>query len=217
MIDLDSTFAKLLGRQPSDRERQNLYRVKDALDLQDNDALWAILLALETYDTMFRKYPEMVATRVTQTVDEVRVLMAEIAETESQKALGALADAVARTGERLASRSVNIWRWQIMGMVWLGFTAFGALCVLVGAVLASGHLPYWAIPAANQNFAQTLLGVIARTPAGWLAALGGCTATAMTAWRIRNETSRAEVAALVCGAVFLGLSTSLMLWPVFIT
>ena len=39
MSDLDDSFAKLLGRQPSDAERQNLYRVRDALGLKNNDAL----------------------------------------------------------------------------------------------------------------------------------------------------------------------------------
>ena len=33
MSDLDDSFAKLLGRQPSDAERQSLYRVRDALGL----------------------------------------------------------------------------------------------------------------------------------------------------------------------------------------
>ena len=36
---LDDSFAKLLGRQPSDAERQQLYRVRDALELKNNDAV----------------------------------------------------------------------------------------------------------------------------------------------------------------------------------
>ena len=34
MSDPDDSFAKLLGRQPSDAERQSLYRVRDALGLK---------------------------------------------------------------------------------------------------------------------------------------------------------------------------------------
>jgi hypothetical protein len=40
MSELDDSFAKLLGRQPSDAERQQLYTVRDALGLKNNDALW---------------------------------------------------------------------------------------------------------------------------------------------------------------------------------
>ena len=47
MSDLDDSFAKLLGRQPSDAERQSLYRVRDALGLKNNDALWLVLMKMK--------------------------------------------------------------------------------------------------------------------------------------------------------------------------
>ena len=53
MSDLDDSFAKLLGRQPSDAERQSLYRVRDALGLKNNDALWLVLMALQHYQGQY--------------------------------------------------------------------------------------------------------------------------------------------------------------------
>ena len=49
MSELDDSFAKLLGKQPSDSERQHLYRVRDALDLKNHDAIWMILMALQHF------------------------------------------------------------------------------------------------------------------------------------------------------------------------
>ena len=37
MSELDDSFARLLGRQPTDKERQALYRVRDALRLKSTD------------------------------------------------------------------------------------------------------------------------------------------------------------------------------------
>ena len=54
---VSTAFEKLLGRQPSVAEREQLYRVKSALDLQDNDALWMILIVLQSYDALYRRVP----------------------------------------------------------------------------------------------------------------------------------------------------------------
>jgi hypothetical protein len=57
MSELDESFAKLLGRQPTDTERQSLYRVRDALGLKNNDALWLVLIALQHYESLYANIP----------------------------------------------------------------------------------------------------------------------------------------------------------------
>jgi hypothetical protein len=57
MSELDDSFAKLLGRQPSDAERQQLYKVRDALGLKNNDALWLVLIALQHYENIYASIP----------------------------------------------------------------------------------------------------------------------------------------------------------------
>lgn len=61
MTDLESSFTQLLGRQASDREKQDLYRARDALNLKDNDAVWLLLMALGHYETLYAKVPAMMA------------------------------------------------------------------------------------------------------------------------------------------------------------
>jgi hypothetical protein len=60
-VNLDEAFAKVVGRQASEQERERLYRLREALGLRDNDAFWSIVLALEYYDAFFRQYPAQLA------------------------------------------------------------------------------------------------------------------------------------------------------------
>jgi len=58
---LDDSFSKLLGRQPSDAERQQLYKVRDALALKNNDALWLVLMALQYYQDQYERFPKAIS------------------------------------------------------------------------------------------------------------------------------------------------------------
>ena len=58
MGDLDDSFAQLLGRQPSDKEKQDLYRVRDALKIKATDAVWLLLMALQYYQRLYEQFPE---------------------------------------------------------------------------------------------------------------------------------------------------------------
>lgn len=46
---LETAFTQLLGRKATPQELAELHRVRNVLNLQDNDALWLILLALDYY------------------------------------------------------------------------------------------------------------------------------------------------------------------------
>lgn len=48
-VHLETAFAQLLGRKATAKEIAELHRVKNVLHLQDNDALWLILLSLDYY------------------------------------------------------------------------------------------------------------------------------------------------------------------------
>jgi len=54
MGDLDDSFTQLLGHQPTDTEKQNLYRARDTLNLKPTDAVWRLLMVLEHYETLLR-------------------------------------------------------------------------------------------------------------------------------------------------------------------
>lgn len=212
MVEVEATFEKLIGRQPSPKEIQSLYRVKNALNIRDNDALWMVLMALESYDTMYRKYPGQIASQVSQIVEQQRLVIAETADAETKRALGTLADAVARTSQSIASQVAEASRLQSWGWACIGFVAFGALCMVVGFILGTGRIPYWAIVRPGDGPVEILLGTFARTPAGWIAAIGGAAAALSAAWRSRGGGLKLRTWA---APVFLLCLSAACLIPIF--
>ena len=67
-----SAFEKLLGRESKPAEREQLYRVKDALGLRDNDALWLVLFALQYYDSLYRQFPKAIGQEAAKILGETR-------------------------------------------------------------------------------------------------------------------------------------------------
>ncbi len=112
-MSLDDSFAKLLGRQPTDTERQQLYRVRDALGLKNNDALWLVLMALQHHQTQFDEVPERIEGAVNSILNNARkTAEAEILKTSS-KIHGELVTSVAETAKQVAratsGKSMSQW------------------------------------------------------------------------------------------------------------
>ena len=97
MNDLDDAFARLLARQPTDAERQRLYQVRDALDLKNNDALWLVLIALQHYDNMYARFPELIKQAAVQTLLEFQETANSTLDATKAAAKADLAKAVAAT------------------------------------------------------------------------------------------------------------------------
>lgn len=212
MSDLDSAFAKLLGRQPSEKEIEAMYRVKNALNIRDNDSLWLILMTLQSYDTLFSKYPGIISKHAGEVMEDIRRTAADVADVETKKALGTLSEAVARTSEAVAVKAVAASRYQFIGITMLALVAFGALCTFVGFVLGTGRMPFWAVINPGQHPMVTILSTIARTPAGWIAAICGSAAVAASIWTARHEIRLGKrIGLVVAGICLIGLSALFVL------
>ncbi len=212
MIDVERTFERLIGRQPTDKEIQSLYRVKGALEIQDNDALWLVLMALESYDTLYRRYPAIIDAHLTKTMQDQRVMIAAMADAETKKALGTLAQAVCSTSESVALRLTQA-SWMLWsGLILLTMVVFGSFCTLMGFVLGSGSLPYWASRAEHPSFLGLIFSTLARTPAGWIGAIAGLSLALVAAWHVRQNSASGvkRIAVGCCALVLLSLA---FLWP----
>jgi hypothetical protein len=82
-VTIEEAFTKVLGRAPSEQERDRLYRLRDALGLRENDAFWSIVLALEHYDSFFRRYPAQLAEETTRCLEKARATFAAAAESQA--------------------------------------------------------------------------------------------------------------------------------------
>ena len=125
MSDLDDSFAKLLGRQPNDAERQNLYRVRDALGLKNNDALWLVLMALQHYQGQYEKFPQAIAQAAKDTLVNFKVTADATVKASAEAAKADLAQAVAAAAQEVAhnTSAKQMWQWAA------GCIAVAFLCV----------------------------------------------------------------------------------------
>jgi len=134
MSDLETSYAKLLGRQPTDSERQTLYRIKDALNLPNNDALWLVLMALQYYETLYAGIPG----RISEAAQAAAGSSAAQAQSEISTAVAALVPTVESAVGKAAAGAVN----NALNRVQLGrsiFTAWGA-AVVIGLGIGIGWL-----------------------------------------------------------------------------
>jgi hypothetical protein len=168
-VSLEETFAKVVGRHASDDERQRLYRLRDALGLRENDAFWSIVMALEYYDSFFRRYPAELAEYTERCIEDARAAFAAAAEREAAHVQRTLSEKVAETSvaiaRRLAERPVGLhWVTMLLAAV----VAFGALCVSAGYSLAAPVKPFWVTSAETLTPLQRKAAVVLAAPAGWM-------------------------------------------------
>jgi hypothetical protein len=168
-VSLEETFAKVVGRHASDEERQRLYRLRDALGLRDNDAFWSIVMALEYYDSFFRRYPAQLADHTERCIEDARVAFAAAAEREAAHVQRTLSEKVAETSvaiaRRLAERPVGLHGVTMLMAV---VVAFGALCVTAGYSLAAPVKPFWVTRVETVAPFQREVAKVLAAPAGWM-------------------------------------------------
>jgi len=130
-----TAFEKLLGREAKPAEREQLYRVKEALGLRDNDAIWLVLFALQYYDSLYRQFPKAIGQEAARILGDTRAAAdasmrasLERAKADLTRSMAIAAEGVARSAAR--RRTIQ---WLVAGMV-LGAALFGG-GVLVGRML----------------------------------------------------------------------------------
>jgi hypothetical protein len=129
MSELDDSFAQLLGRQPTDQERQRLYRVRDALKLKATDTVWLLLMVLEHYETLYQDIPARIADAARDATIAVRTTaeaQARAAQEETTRALAkAVTEAVEATAKRRAGAELFKWVSVAVSIVAILMVAVG--------------------------------------------------------------------------------------------
>jgi hypothetical protein len=169
IVSIETMFEQLVGRQPTQAEGERLHRIRSVLGLRDNDAFWAIVLALEVYDSFFRAYPAQLATVTEHAVENVRAACAAAAAQEVAAVQRALAEKVADTSvtiaQKLADRPVGVHR---VTALLAAVVAFGSLCVHAGYELAAPGKPFWMHSSEDGSPASRALTILLSAPAGWM-------------------------------------------------
>ena len=129
MSDLDDSFSQLLGHQPSDSDKQDLYRVRDALKLKSTDAVWMLLMALQHYKALYEEIPARIATAVRDVTKGARAMAeadAKAAQEDTKRALmDAVRHAAVRSAEAAACAQLARWVSIAAGVICIGLLLMG--------------------------------------------------------------------------------------------
>ena len=129
MGELDDNFARLFGRQANDKDKQDLYLVRDVLKIKTTDSVWAFLMVLQYYKGLYEEVPpriEALARDVTERVRGAAEAQAKAAHAETRRAL---MDAVHQAAVKSAAYGAGGWmaKWVsiAVGIIVVGVLAVG--------------------------------------------------------------------------------------------
>lgn len=107
------------GRELSDEEAERLLRVQHVLNIKENDALWAVIIALEHYQRMYEDIPPQVEAAGRLAVAVVRetadAVAAAAAETAKMELAGELSKSVREIANQAARKQQ--WQWITAGLI----------------------------------------------------------------------------------------------------
>jgi hypothetical protein len=109
---LEDSFTKLLGTAPSDEEKQDLFRARDAFNIKNNDALWPLFMMLRHYESIYAKVPARIARTVAEVVENAKSAAEAALKAASARAEADLARSVAETARKIADKRASTKRWQ---------------------------------------------------------------------------------------------------------
>jgi hypothetical protein len=116
MNEPEEAFAKLVGRQATDKDRQALYRARDALSIKSTDSLWILLIALQHYEALYERIPQRVSDAARESVAAAKTTAEAQAKAAAEETRRALTEGVRRTVDENAKRAtfVQILRWSTL-------------------------------------------------------------------------------------------------------
>ena len=135
MEPLDSQFDALLGRQSTEQEKEQLYRIRDALGLQNNDALWLVLIALQHYQTQYEAFPKVISETARSVLSEVKesaeLTLAASAASAQEALINTVRDSAGAIAQQVAGKQRAKWlavsfvvaTLCLSGVGYLGFVA----------------------------------------------------------------------------------------------
>jgi len=132
--DLEDNFAQLIGRQPSDKDRQDLYRVRDALKVKATDSVWLLFMALQYYVKLYEEFPAKIAATAQEVTKAIRAAAESEARAAQEETKRALTEAVRQAAVKAANdaATAELVKWVSIAvgitctvMLIIGLSAYG--------------------------------------------------------------------------------------------
>ena len=124
---------RLLNRALSAEEKERLRRIKDTLEISDNDALWDVITAMEYQRTYYEELPD----RIAKTASEIFAGLSQAAEKEVALAQGRLTECVVKQAEKLSIKD-HAHTWLMWGIITIFLLLlYGSLLLWAGYCIGS--------------------------------------------------------------------------------
>jgi hypothetical protein len=127
--DLEDTWTVLVGHQPTDHDKQNLYRIRDATKLKPTDAVWQLLIAFQYYEKLYEQFPARIAVAardVTKAVRSAAEAEARAAQEETKRALiEAVHEAAVKSAENASGAKFLDWLSIAAGIICVALLLVG--------------------------------------------------------------------------------------------
>jgi hypothetical protein len=146
----EDRFKALLGRAVKREDRERLSKLRTALRISPNDAVWDVMIALDYHLQLYNAVPREIARETDKAVVELRGLVDAVRARE-KSGHGGVAEGVA------AAAVISPATVAVTGAIGI---AFGGLCTAAGYLMAGRGRPPWG--------AKGPLGAFLGAPAGWL-------------------------------------------------
>jgi hypothetical protein len=106
----------LLGREPSDAERQRAIRIINAIGLDETDDLAKAMMLMGHVEALLKEIPRQVEAAATVSTDRVKEAADRVIEASAAKAQAKLADSVASVAQKVANDVAGKAKWQAAAM-----------------------------------------------------------------------------------------------------
>lgn len=106
------TGSPTVNLQPTDSDRQALFRARDAFNIKNNAALWLLIAILGHYETLYGKFPALIAEAAASVTGNVRAAAETELRAASARARSELAQSVAKAARDIADRAATTKRSQ---------------------------------------------------------------------------------------------------------
>lgn len=137
MSNLENRFEQLLGRELTDKQRQELLQMSKVLGIADNDALWTVVALMYSFDNRFEKIPQRIERAATAAAES----SARQAEAHINEAVKLLAPSIQKTVERASKKAIGrLQLTESMGMIYAAIVMMG---IFGGICFSLGNRSYW--------------------------------------------------------------------------
>lgn len=102
-MKFDAKVRALLGREPTREELARLKRIGDTLKIEDNDAIYSVLVAFESYQGLYSEIPKQIEAAAHSAREIAGKAARDAIDASVGKTKEELAASVARTKEELAA------------------------------------------------------------------------------------------------------------------